>query len=60
MVFEELASKANAQLRALDSVLKNDVTAFNKLVRDRNVPAIVLRSSESAGGTEQLDEDDDQ
>ncbi len=43
MVYEELASQVNAQLKALDGLLKNDLAAFNKLVRDQNVPAVVLK-----------------
>ncbi len=42
MVFEDLATKTNAQLKSLDRLLTGDVAAFNKLVRDQNVPAIVL------------------
>ena len=37
---EELAAKINAQLRTLDSLLKKDLESFNKLVRDKNVPAV--------------------
>lgn len=42
-VYEELASQANAQLNKMNALLKDDLTAFNKLVRDQNVPAIVLK-----------------
>ncbi|HKW98791.1 MAG TPA: hypothetical protein VJN43_13720 [Bryobacteraceae bacterium] len=41
MVYEDLASQANAQLARLDRLLKDDLAAFNKLVRDQNVPAVV-------------------
>ncbi|MBI5085000.1 MAG: glycosyl hydrolase [Acidobacteria bacterium] len=37
---EELTSKINAQLRTLEGLLKTDLAAFNKLVRDKNIPAI--------------------
>src|SRR5262249_52811738 len=43
MVFEGLSSDVNAQLRTLDKLLKEDLTAFNKLVRDQNVPAVILK-----------------
>src|SRR5579863_528178 len=44
MVYEDLASQINAQLARLDRLLKDDLAAFNKLVRDQNVPAVVLKS----------------
>jgi hypothetical protein len=42
-VYEDLATQVNAQLTKLDRVLKDDLAAFNKLVRDQNVPAVVLK-----------------
>ncbi len=42
MVYEDLAPKVNAQLRALTGVLTEDVSNFNKIVRDTNAPAIVV------------------
>ena len=41
MVYEDLAPKVNAQLRTLQTVLAEDVAAFNKIVRDTNTPAVV-------------------
>ena len=55
MVSEELATKANAQLKTLDHLMKDDVSSFNKLVRDRNVPAITMPDTETHG-----DQDHDQ
>jgi len=40
-VFEDLASQTNIQLRKLDQVMKADLAAFNKLVREENIPAVV-------------------
>jgi hypothetical protein len=40
-VYEELASATNAQLRSLNIVLTTDLAAFNKLIHDQNVPAVV-------------------
>ena len=31
------------RLKTLDRLLKDDLAAFNKLVRDQNVPAVVLK-----------------
>ena len=43
MVYEELASKTNAQLKEMETLLNDGLAAFNKLVRDQDVPAVVLR-----------------
>jgi photosystem II stability/assembly factor-like uncharacterized protein len=43
VVYEGLASEANAQLRAADKLLKDDVSQFNKLVRDSNIPAVTVQ-----------------
>ncbi len=43
MVYEELATQVNAQLKSLDGLLGSDLKAFNKLVRDQNVPAVTVR-----------------
>lgn len=38
---EELTSKINVQLRTLEGLLKADLEAFNRLVKDKNVPAVL-------------------
>ncbi len=40
MVYEELATRVNAQLKTLDSLMTSDLAAFNKLVHDSNIPAV--------------------
>lgn len=42
-VHEELATRINAQLSKLSGILKADVPAFNKAVRDANVPAVLVK-----------------
>ncbi len=42
LLAEELISKINAQLRALDEVLKKDLVALNEAARERKVPAVVV------------------
>ena len=42
MVYEGLASQVNAEIRKLDSLLKGELAAFNTLVRNENVPAVVV------------------
>jgi hypothetical protein len=43
MVYEELASRTNVQLKEMESLLKDGLAAFNRLVRDEKVPAVVLK-----------------
>jgi hypothetical protein len=43
MVYEDLATKVNAQLKVLSGLLSTDLAAFNKLVRDTNVPAVQVK-----------------
>jgi CRISPR/Cas system CSM-associated protein Csm2 small subunit len=40
MVYEDLATRANAELKTLNGLLTTDLAAFNKLVRDANIPAV--------------------
>jgi len=40
MVYEDLATRVNAQLRTLTGLMTTDLAAFNKLIRDSNVPAV--------------------
>jgi hypothetical protein len=42
-VYEDLTSRINAQLEKLKQVMNADVPAFNKLVRDQNVPAVWVK-----------------
>jgi hypothetical protein len=40
MVYEDLATQVNAELKKLDVRMGADLAAFNKLIRDENVPAV--------------------
>ena len=42
-VYDELAGAIDAQLQNLGQIMKSDVPAFNQLVRDQNIPAIVVK-----------------
>jgi photosystem II stability/assembly factor-like uncharacterized protein len=42
-VYQQLATQIDTQLELLTQVLKVDVPAFNELVRNQNVPAVVVR-----------------
>ena len=43
-VYDELVGKINAQLKKLDETMRTDLPAFNKMVRDQDVPAVIVKS----------------
>jgi photosystem II stability/assembly factor-like uncharacterized protein len=43
VVYEDLTAKIDAELGRLRQVMNTDVPAFNALVREQNVPAIVIK-----------------
>jgi len=43
MVYEDLATRVNAQIKTLNSLLSTDLAAFNKLIHDSNVPAVQIK-----------------
>jgi photosystem II stability/assembly factor-like uncharacterized protein len=42
-VYSELAGQIDEQLQKLAQIMKTDLPAFNQLVRDQNVPAVVVK-----------------
>ncbi|MDQ3011871.1 MAG: glycosyl hydrolase [Acidobacteriota bacterium] len=42
-VYDDLVGRINAQLEKLKQVMASEVTAFNKLVRDQNIPAVFVK-----------------
>src|SRR5688572_21511848 len=42
-VYDELVTAIDAELQKLSQVMKTDVPAFNQLVRDQNIPAVVVK-----------------
>jgi photosystem II stability/assembly factor-like uncharacterized protein len=42
-VYEELVGKINAQLKKLEETMHNDLPAFNKMVRDQDIPAVIVK-----------------
>ena len=40
MVYEDLATQINAELKKLEGLMGAELAAFNKLIRDENVPAV--------------------
>jgi photosystem II stability/assembly factor-like uncharacterized protein len=43
-VFAELSAKAEIQLEKAKAIVSTDVPAFNKLVKEQDVPAVILKS----------------
>jgi photosystem II stability/assembly factor-like uncharacterized protein len=43
-VYEDLVAKINAQLKKLEETIRSDLPAFNKMVRDQDVPAVIVRA----------------
>ncbi|HEY6242601.1 MAG TPA: hypothetical protein VIX17_01565 [Pyrinomonadaceae bacterium] len=44
-VYDELAGQIDAELQKLSQIMKTDVLAFNQLVKDQNIPAVVVKTS---------------
>ena len=42
-VYDEVVTQIDAQLQKLAQIMSTDVPAFNKLVRDQNIPAVVVK-----------------
>lgn len=42
-VYDEVVSQIDAQLQKLAQLMRTEVPAFNQLVRDQNIPAIVVK-----------------
>ncbi len=42
-VYNELASKSDEQISQLNEMIKTDVASFNKMIRDLNVPAVIVK-----------------
>ncbi|HYV04581.1 MAG TPA: glycosyl hydrolase [Blastocatellia bacterium] len=44
VVYSELAAKIDDQLRKLADVLRSDLPAFNKVVREQDTPAVIVKA----------------
>jgi len=42
-VYDELVTQIDAELQKLAQIMRTDVPAFNQLVRDQNIPAVVVK-----------------
>jgi photosystem II stability/assembly factor-like uncharacterized protein len=43
-IYDELVGQIDAELKKLDDIIKADLPAFNKLVRDQDVPAVFVKA----------------
>jgi len=46
-VYDEVVAQIDAQLQKLAHLMRTDVPAFNQLVKDQNIPAVVVKPSSS-------------
>jgi photosystem II stability/assembly factor-like uncharacterized protein len=46
-VYDEVVTQIDAQLQKFAQLMRTDVPAFNQLVRDQNIPAVVVKPSGS-------------
>jgi len=44
VVYDDVVGQIDAELQKLSRIMKTDVPAFNQLVRDQNIPAVVIKS----------------
>ena len=50
-VYNDIAGKIDAELARLKTLLGDDLTAFNRLVKDKDVPAVVIKDKKARGLT---------
>jgi photosystem II stability/assembly factor-like uncharacterized protein len=48
-VYEELTTQLDSQLQRLGQILKTEVPAFNQLVKEQNIPAVVIKPPSDRG-----------
>jgi hypothetical protein len=48
-VYEELTTQIDSQLQRLGQILKTEVPAFNQLVKEQNIPAVVIKPPSDRG-----------
>jgi hypothetical protein len=44
VIYEDLVTRINAELQRLKQVMDTDLPAYNRLVREQNVPAVIIRA----------------
>jgi len=46
-VYEEVVGRINAELQKLDQTMRTDLPAFNKMVREQDIPAVIVKPKAS-------------
>jgi photosystem II stability/assembly factor-like uncharacterized protein len=46
-VYDDLVRQIDAQLAKLEQIMKTELPAFNKLVHDQNIPAVIVKAKSS-------------
>jgi hypothetical protein len=52
VVYEDITARINAQLQKLDQVMKTDLPAFNRLVREADIPAVIVKPPAGQGASQ--------
>ncbi|HXG91671.1 MAG TPA: glycosyl hydrolase [Blastocatellia bacterium] len=47
VIYEDLTAQVNAQLQKLNDVMRTDLPAFNRLVREQDIPAVIVKAKAS-------------
>jgi len=50
-IYNDLTGQIDAQLARLQQIIKTDLPAFNRLVREQDIPAVVVKPPQQAGTT---------
>jgi photosystem II stability/assembly factor-like uncharacterized protein len=59
VVYEDLTAKINAQLQKFDQLIRTDLPAFNRLVREADIPAVIVKPPTAGQGAAQPPGGDD-
>lgn len=45
VIYEDLVTRINAELQRLKQIMNTDLPAYNRLVREQNVPAVIIKAA---------------
>jgi hypothetical protein len=48
VIYEDLVTRIDAELRNMRQILDKDLAAFNRMVKEQNVPAVTLKPDADA------------
>ncbi len=63
-LYDELAAQIDAQLQKLNGLMATDLKAFNRLVREQEIPAVIVKPATAmmpaaAGSSDEMQEEDE-